>query len=350
MKKSGINTFYILLLLIILMSADPISINPEQKDVKLAGNAIFPAKEHNDWLKFQQDRSFGSEEKIKSTIETYFMLQYESWFRDELLDFGFLFEQDNSETYECYAHERGLLYLSLARWRYYNIQLKHYESTPDYMEFSLDSDGAKVKVWPSARIIHKDVPDIVTESPLDTQTITLVLRDNLWLIQNITSDDPERITYPRGTDFNELVDTYEERQRSAMAEADALVSKFKDDPRVKMREKQSQKYKQEYLEEQRRKNEQKLEIYHSIAGTYFFEGLGNISFYVQNSYLLAMRDEDSVGVILQRVEEKPFEFEYRPDRISVYHLKFSNVKEDQAMNCLISGMGIEIVGKRIKNR
>lgn len=331
------------------MSVDKISIRYEQTDVKLAGNAIFPRKEHNDWLKLQQDQSVGFEEKIKSTIETYFMLQYESWFRDELLDFGFLFEQDNRETYECYAHERGLLHLSLKRWRYYNIQLKHYESTPDYIEFTSDSDTAEVKVWPSARIIHKDVPDEVTESPLHIQTITLVLRNNLWIIQNITSDDSVHNTYPRGTDFNELVSTFDEREHAAMAEADALVSKLKDDPRVRMQVEQRQKSYKEYLAEQRRKHEQRLEIYRSIAGTYFFEGLGNISFYIQNGYLLAMRDKDSAGVILQRVEEKSYQFEYTPDRISVYKLKFSNVKKDQALNCLISGMGIEIIGKRIKN-
>ena len=87
------------------------------EQTKLAGKVTFPEKEYKEWQITQFNPDLNAEEKIKSTINTFFIAKYESWVKGILFDFDFLFDQTDVQAHEDYAYERGLMHYLLEGWK-----------------------------------------------------------------------------------------------------------------------------------------------------------------------------------------------------------------------------------------
>ena len=94
---------------------------------QLAGEAKFPRWDHDKWRFTQYNPELEAAVKITSTINTYFRILYKSLINGTLYDFSFLFDQTSPEAIKDYAYERGLLWVWIARWKDYGVQLNHFD-------------------------------------------------------------------------------------------------------------------------------------------------------------------------------------------------------------------------------
>lgn len=215
--SSTLRVSLVLCIGLFMASSFLVSSLPKEKQTPIAGVAIFPNEEYGDWQKMQLNPAFGNREKIISTINTLFILKYESWLKKTLLDFGFLFDQDDAEALEDYAYERGLLYLSLEGWRYSNTLLKSYQYEPNFYKVSIGKSEATVKMRPNANLVHLHTQGRISSSPWTEHKISLILKSDRWLIKRIVCDDPAHNIYPHGSDFEKLAATLPDRNRDELA-------------------------------------------------------------------------------------------------------------------------------------
>ncbi|MHB8094134.1 MAG: hypothetical protein ACYDH0_04255 [Candidatus Aminicenantales bacterium] len=169
----------------------------------LAGEAEFPKEYYAKWLAAQRDPSLNEEAKVKSTIDTYFILKYESWKTGKLLDFGFLFELGNTKAFEDYAYERGVLLVYLAGQSYWGGLLARYDYLPTYRKLKIVDRDSEVLICPTAEIVHADTNGAVDTTPWTDHQITLEKIGGHWLIRSLSTDDEMHDSLPRGIDFNE---------------------------------------------------------------------------------------------------------------------------------------------------
>jgi hypothetical protein len=188
---------------------------------KLAGKATFPDKEYNEWRMTQFNPDLNAEEKIKSTVNTFFVIKYESWVKGILFDFDFLFDQSDAQAHEDYAYERGLMYLSLEAWKFQDSLLECYEYLPRFYEFKVDGQKATLIMIPEASIFFRTAPNMSVSGPWIDHMFSLELISGQWLIKKVSCDDERHEIYPHGTDFEKLAETIPERQK----EFDAKVQK-----------------------------------------------------------------------------------------------------------------------------
>jgi len=216
----------------ILLSTLPVSAIAQTKQTQLAGTAIFPGEKFEEWLKTQNDSATGERGKIINTVNTFFIIKYESWLKEKLLDFGFLFNQTDSATFEDYAYERGLLHLMLTAWLYSNSKtlLNHYDYDPTFCEVSISKNNAKVTMKPSTVVIFRDNPKNVYDGPWTEHAFELVNQNGCWLIQSIRCDDPTHNIHPRGSDFNKLAATLIKRTEAYSAKEKAKFAELLSEP------------------------------------------------------------------------------------------------------------------------
>lgn len=199
--KLSCNSFLLFTILIFLFS--PAKGDLDERRAEPAGVAIHPTVEHNLWQKEQLDPYLSNEDKIKSTINTFFLIKYESWKRGVLLDFDFLFDKNNNEAFNDYAFERGLMHYLLTGFNYTGVLLKRYEYKPNYYKIVVEDGIAKVTMRPNADIVTQDAPDTVFPSPWVGHGFKLIFSDNRWIIQDLLCDDENHTGYPQGHDFNQ---------------------------------------------------------------------------------------------------------------------------------------------------
>ncbi|MHB8094136.1 MAG: hypothetical protein ACYDH0_04265 [Candidatus Aminicenantales bacterium] len=156
-SKIRLRFFFFLLAAISLNSAGslPLQIHPAQ--TVLAGEAEFPKEYYDKWLAAQRDPSLNEEAKVKSTIDTYFILKYESWKTGKLLDFGFLFDLGSTKAFEDYAYERGIHLVFLTGQSYWERLLIRYDYQPKYEKIKIEGQTAEVQVRPFAEIVRSYV-------------------------------------------------------------------------------------------------------------------------------------------------------------------------------------------------
>jgi len=180
---------------------------PHGQNQEIATEEInFPKKEYQDWLQIQQNPNLDDYEKIKSTITTYFQVVFESWSEKKWLDFGFLFDQTDPEAMADYAYEKGFHQVWIARWRDYGIQLNRYDFQPRFLRYSKDNNQAKTQATPDAKLIFRDTPDRFENSSLGYLYFSLVKQNEKWLLNGVRSDSPKHNVFPKGSNFDKLVE------------------------------------------------------------------------------------------------------------------------------------------------
>ncbi|MHB8094133.1 MAG: amidase domain-containing protein [Candidatus Aminicenantales bacterium] len=180
----------------------------------LAGEAEFPKEYYDKWLAAQRDPSLNEEAKVKSTIDTYFILKYESWKTGKLLDFGFLFDLENTKAFEDYAYERGILLCFIAGQRYFKSLLIRYDYKPTYLKANIDERIANVLIRPTAEIVQADTNGTIDTTPWTDHNLSLIILDGTWLIRSLFTDDEIHDTMPRGTDFDTRARTLPARNKA----------------------------------------------------------------------------------------------------------------------------------------
>jgi hypothetical protein len=181
----------------------PFPLQAQGSQTVLAGEAEFPKEYYDKWLAAQRDPSLTEEAKVKSTIDTYFILKYESWKTGKLLDFGFLFDLGNTKAFEDYAYERGVLLVFIAGQTYWKALLTQYQYEPIYKKLTISDQASEVLVTPFAEIAHNDTPDSIETTPWTDHGLTLLRINGTWLIRSLETDDEIHDQLPRGTDFDE---------------------------------------------------------------------------------------------------------------------------------------------------
>jgi len=199
---------------------------------KLAGQAIFPDKEYKEWQTVQLNPDLNAEEKVKSTVNTFFIIEYESWVKGTLFDFSFLFNQTNPKAYEDYAYERGLMYYKLEAWKLRDNLLERYEYLPEFYEFKVEGQKAILIMRPNASIFHQTAPNMSVNSPWTDYKFSLVFLNDNWLIESIECNDEHREDLPHGTDFEKLAATIPERQKKFDAKVqEEYLERMQNDPK-----------------------------------------------------------------------------------------------------------------------
>jgi len=219
----------------ILLSTFLVSTVAQNKQTSLAGTTLFPNENYEGWVETQNDPTIGERSKIINTVNTYFIIKYESWLKEMLLDFGFLFDQTDEVAFEDYAYERGLLHLMLTGWRYSNTLLNHYDYKPEFNKISLVKNNAKVIMRPHSTVIFRDDPNSMYEGASTDHEFELVSQNGNWLIQSIRCNDPAHNIHPRGSDFNQLAATLIERTKADLANEKDNALELSEDPRIAAR-------------------------------------------------------------------------------------------------------------------
>jgi hypothetical protein len=143
LSKSKISTFLSLWLGTALLYG---GLSSEQAPLRLAGQAKFPWPQAISWQQTQADDKVAAEDKIKSTIDAYFIIINESLKTLELLDFGFLFDLNDINAWNDYAYERGSMHVRVEVNRESDLALTSYIYRPDYFSFIYKDASADVKM------------------------------------------------------------------------------------------------------------------------------------------------------------------------------------------------------------
>lgn len=182
-------------------------VHSAQTRAPLAGSVVFPKQEHDAWLQIQENQALEADDKVISTINTYFLLKLESWLRGTLLDFGFVFNLNDNNAWNDYAYERGIFHVNITGWKLFNMLLTSYEYQPEFLKVEVDGDKALVHMLPEVQIPSRHIPGRVDPTPWSDHTFELVLLGGQWLIQKITCIDPFYYAHPRGTDFDKAAES-----------------------------------------------------------------------------------------------------------------------------------------------
>lgn len=89
-----------LLLILALVEVDAAQVNAQGDKTKIAGKAIQADNVYNEWGLAQSNTGLKPEERVKSTVNAFFIIKFDSWVQGTLLDFGFPFAQTDPQAYE----------------------------------------------------------------------------------------------------------------------------------------------------------------------------------------------------------------------------------------------------------
>ncbi len=177
----------------------------QEVPLRLAGQAKFPSPQAFIWQQTQADVSIAAEDKIKSTIDTYFIIINESLKTLELLDFGFLFDLNDVNAWNDYAYERGSMHVRVEANRAMDQPLISYAYKPKYFSIKISGASADVSMSGSADWIIKEDWGAMP-SPWHEHKFSLAFLNGQWRIKRARCLDVEHNTYPRDTDFNKAAE------------------------------------------------------------------------------------------------------------------------------------------------
>jgi hypothetical protein len=328
----------------------PAQVNGESGQTKIAGQAVHPDKAYSEWIQAQSNPDLKPEDKIKSTVNAFFIIKYDSWVQGTLLDFGFLFAQTDPQAYEDYAYERGLMHYLLEGWKYGNNLLLSYEYQPKFYDLKVNDQEATVVMRPKAGIVHRKMPQRVHNGPWTDYVFSLELTGGQWLIRKVLCNDENHEIYPHGTDFGQLAADLPDRlkeynARVAQAEVEHR-ERMQKDPEYRKFIEGREKMRQERLNAPKIEPE-RLEFYNKISG-YYEAGKKLVLFiYVHNNRLMARWKHDPEGEIMQQTGTSQYEFSLNSKNGQTYHLKFIIDDENRTIKCLIQNGKLELETTKI---
>jgi len=290
---------------------------------KLAGVAIFPERLSADWHARQRDPKLDEEAKIKSTIETFFIIKYESWVKGELLDFGFLFDQADPRASEDYAYERSLMFYLLEGYKYADYLLARYDYRPNFYDLAIDGDKAKVAMRPKGTFVERKRPNKIENSVWTDYQFSLERLDGIWLIKSVSCDDENHAAYPHGTDFAQLASSIPEREKEYEAWEREHQRALEADPEYRER-----------LEMLRKKSK-------GYEGCYESENKPLLCIKLaEGGILVATSDGDFDRALLEEIRGNPDEFNFIAGDHEQGRVKFVRDGRGRVIKCQLTLRGI----------
>lgn len=197
----------------------PIGGRANQNEITI--KATVPDQQHKDWQAAQRSSALDTESKIKSTIDAFFIIKYESWVRGELLDFGFLFDQTDPQGQENYQYELGVMHYQLAGYKAWDILLARYEYLPTFYKLSIEENKARVMMRPTGDVFLRRRPNNPEYSAWTDYVFSLESVEGCWLVKSVSCGDPDHKQFPHGTDFAQLAVSLTDTIKAQIAEANA---------------------------------------------------------------------------------------------------------------------------------
>jgi hypothetical protein len=313
----------------------PAQVNGQSSKTKIAGQAVHPDKAYSEWVQAQSNPDLKPEDKVKSTVNTFFIIMYDSWVEGTLLDFGFLFAQSDPQAYEDYAYERGLMHYLLEGWKYWNALLVSYDYHPKFYDLKVNEREATVAMCPKASIVIRRTPDSVNNGPWTDYVFSLESVSGQWLIRSVRCNDENHEAFPHGTDFGQMAADLPDRMKAFEAQAEAEHREsMQNDPKYREMMETREKKRQEQLNAPKIEPE-RLEFYNKISGYYEVGKKLVLLIYVHNNSLMAQWEHNPEGAIMQPTGTSPEEFTIRSKDGQAYHLRFIIDDENGTIRCLI---------------
>jgi hypothetical protein len=321
-----------------VVGAASAQVNSQSGKTKIAIQAVHPDRAYSEWNKAQSDPDLKPEDKVRSTVNTFFIIMYDSWVEGTLLDFGFLFAQTDPQACEDYAYEKGLMHYLLEGWKYWNVLLAVYDYHPIFYSLKVNEREATVAMSPKASIFFQRRPDQRESGPWTDYVFSLESVSGHWLIRSVRCNDENHEIYPHGTDFGQMAADFPDRMKEYNARvAQAEVEhreRMQNDPEYRKFIEGREKMRQERLNAPKIEPE-RLEFYNKISGYYEAENKMVIFICVHNNRLMARWEHNPEGGIMQPTDTSPEEFTIRGKDGETYHLTFIIDDENKTIKCLI---------------
>ena len=299
----------------------------------MVGQAIFPEKEHKEWFEIQKNPRIDPASKIKCTVNTFFICNYETVVKGTLQDFGFLFDQKNEHASQCYLYELGLMFYILEARKLRDDLFKFYEYRPKFDTLLINGTGATVKTRSRAGLVTVNYPYSVHSNLFGPYTFKLKEADGLWLIQEAECGDERHEDSPPGTNFLSRIEEMKKRHEYEKST------------------KEPQKIKKKSPSPEELRDARKIEIYHEIFGYYRFIINGKnllISFFTKDKHLYGHYGNIH-EIPLFPINDNLLEFEWRPEPPydEVYRLRFLRNQAGNVTKCLIQIEGQSYEGTKL---
>lgn len=332
----------LLFLLLTLVDTAPAQVNGKSSKTKIAGKAVHPDKAYSEWRLAQSNPDLKPEDRVKSTVNTFFIIKYDSWVQGALLDFDFLFAQTDPQAYEDYAYERGLMHYFLEGLKYWNMLLLSYEYQPKFYDLKVNDPEATVVMIPKAGVVYRRAPYVVDNGPWTDYVFSLELIGGQWLIRKVLCNDENHESYPHGTDFEQLAAGLPDRVKEFNAKAEAeYQERMQNDPEFRKLIESRQKMRQEQLSA-KQIEPKRLEFYNKISGLYTTGNKPVLFIYVHNNNLMAKWEHNPEGAIMQQIGTSPYEFTLNGKNGQTNHLKFIIDDKNRTIKCLIQNGKLEL--------
>jgi len=133
----------------------------------------------DEYLASQNNTDMPDEERIKSAIETYFTLRYESQKTLQEQDYSKLLE-DSSQNWVNKENEKREIELYIASL--FNLRYLQYDFTLEYDSIEVKNNLAIVQLKENHQVIYEVTNPEVSELANQIHTITLHSKNGIWLI------------------------------------------------------------------------------------------------------------------------------------------------------------------------
>lgn len=190
---------------------------PEQRDLALKKEVVSAScTEPSDSVELmchtaQTDAADSEETRVRSTVDTYFSLKYESRVQGRALDLGIVVDRSELTGKTLYDYEMGRLQYSLMCWQETNTIIVAFNYHPVYDTIEIIGDMAVVYMHPWVDLYHADSPDRAEEYGGELHILKLVSRPTGWQVVADAYYDEMKVLFPIGTDFVALQVSFAQR-------------------------------------------------------------------------------------------------------------------------------------------
>lgn len=187
----------------------------------------------------QADADLEDTSRVRSAIDTYFSIKWQSIVLGTVLDSAFMVDSTSPIARAEFAYEHDLLWYFVECNADAGAEYTAFEYHPIYRTIEAGGVQAKAVLVPAADLLVKGYPPTSTPIGLEEHTITLSKTAVGW---QLTADEYENewtLGYPQGTDFTALVsslrDSAESRSEARKERIGKLLGQYGDDPRLSER-------------------------------------------------------------------------------------------------------------------
>jgi hypothetical protein len=169
-----------------------------------------------------QSASVGDEEgRIKAAIQIYFDVKAQSMVSGRALDPSFVIDRSVNDGRDLYSYELGRLQYSLHCWQSYGLVFTSVSFDLTFDNIRVKGSDAEVELRVSQECAYSDTSqiDVLGDEP---HTLRLVRQPSGWKVVADRYADEFTSSYPRGTNFGRLIQSYAAAVQQMRAEEERI--------------------------------------------------------------------------------------------------------------------------------